>query len=264
MVRNVTASRVDDFFSSSESLEGSSERSSTRSVFEARGSLEGDEPEIMQPGVSGGEEGRVSDQVDSEVLLLGREGHEASYNSKEYFRYDMDHMRFIINHVGGNKLNVTRISQIAKEFSISDTVGMRMPLEGEKVSNPNGVSVAFHPAFLEIGARLPFHPYASKVLYDFMLASAQLNPNGWRIMIGMYSLWRNLGFSTLTFREIAHCYIFRPHRLRGDSWWSLACCYKQGGEPLITGLPFSNKEWKKSWFVVTGDWGKDIQLGGRQ
>ncbi|KAL5832753.1 hypothetical protein ACOSQ3_016427 [Xanthoceras sorbifolium] len=48
----------------------------------------------------------------------------------------------------------------------------------------------------------------------------------------------------------------------GDGWWYLASWTKQAGKGLITGLPTSNKEWKKTWFIAT-EWGRELSLGGR-
>ena len=263
MVRKVSAISVRDSDSSSSSSGSSSEGESTRSVFAARDDPVDNEPEVSKPGDErGGGGGELP--VDPESLLPGREGYEAGYNSEEFFRYSMDHSRFAVNHIGVNRMTAIRISQIATEFSIPDSVGMRMPAVGELASNPMGVAVAFHPAFLEIGARLPLHPYIRRVLRECSVAPAQLNPNAWRVVIGMFALWRRLGFPEPTLREIRHCYSFRPHRAGGDGWWALASFDKQGGEPLITGLPTSNKEWKKSWFVAAGDWGKDLHFGGRR
>ena len=36
------------------------------------------------------------------------------------------------------------------------------------------------------------------ILQEFMIALAQLNPNGWRVVIEMYVLWRSMGFSAST------------------------------------------------------------------
>ncbi|TXG48245.1 hypothetical protein EZV62_027539 [Acer yangbiense] len=83
------------------------------------------------------------------------------------------------------------------------------------------------------------------VLREIGIAPAQLNPNAWRIVIGMFALWRSMKFSAPKFTKIGHCYIIYSNKSRGDGWWALACYYKQEGEPLITGLPSSNKEWKK-------------------
>ncbi|KAI9180527.1 hypothetical protein LWI28_005727 [Acer negundo] len=68
----------------------------------------------------------------------------------------------------------------------------------------------------------------------------------------MYALGRSMRFPALTLWEIAQCYSFRSHRSGGDGWWALACCDKQEGKSLITKLPSSNKEWKKSWFMAAG------------
>ncbi|KAI9161556.1 hypothetical protein LWI28_018621 [Acer negundo] len=80
----------------------------------------------------------------------------------------------------------------------------------------------------------------------------------------MFSLWRNMTFPAPTFAEIGHCYSLCFHKSGGDGWWALTCCDKQDGEPLITGLSSSNKKWKKIWFVMESDYGKDLRLGGRR
>ncbi|KAL5785917.1 hypothetical protein ACOSQ2_008309 [Xanthoceras sorbifolium] len=35
------------------------------------------------------------------------------------------------------------------------------------------------------------------------------------------------------------------------------------GHSLITRLPSSNKEWKKTWFVATTEWGRELTIGGK-
>ncbi|KAI9200808.1 hypothetical protein LWI28_013443 [Acer negundo] len=202
MIRKVRASREEESPSPSKFSESSSKVNSLRSAFEARDSQEGDllvdegedteslfterrspeggDPEVDQPV----HEGVLPNVVDPEALLPGREGYEVRFNSEEYFRHKMYHMRFAINQ-------------------------------------------------------------------EFTIALTQLNPNGWRVVIGMYALWRGLGFPALTVREIRHCYSFRSHRTGGDGKWSLASYDKQLGELLITELPSSNKEWKKSCVVRT-------------
>ncbi|KAI9180839.1 hypothetical protein LWI28_008645 [Acer negundo] len=79
----------------------------------------------------------------------------------------------------------------------------------------------------------------------------------------MFSLWRSVKFLDPTFTEIGHCYRLYSHKSGGDGWWVFSCCDKRDVEPLIIDLPSSNKEWKKTWFVARGNWGKDLQLCGR-
>ncbi|KAK2662178.1 hypothetical protein Ddye_000752 [Dipteronia dyeriana] len=83
----------------------------------------------------------------------------------------------------------TRIGQIMVELSVLNSVDMRLSAVGELPSNPNRSSVAFHLAFLEVGARLPLQPYIQRVLHEIGVAPAQLNPNVWRIIIRMHALW---------------------------------------------------------------------------
>ena len=226
---------------------------STGSIFGGPGGSEAENPEVEQvrPDVGG----TAAEPGPGELW----EG----YNSEEFVRDEMDHMRFAINQEKENKIDEKKLTSLASEFSIPRSVGLRLPIGGEKASNPEGASAIFHPAFLEIGIRLPLHPFVRRVLREIGVAPGQLNPNAWRIVIGMYSLWRSMEFPKPTFAEIGHCYRLYSHRSVGDGWWALACCDKRDGEPLITGLPSSNKEWKKTWFVTGGNWGKNLRLGGR-
>ncbi|KAK3205048.1 hypothetical protein Dsin_019094 [Dipteronia sinensis] len=89
----------------------------------------------------------------------------------------MNHSRFAINHVMKNRMTETKIIQIEEEFSIPKSVGIKLPTMRELVSNPTGVTLAFHLAFLEIDARLSLQLYIRKVLWEIRIASAQLNLN---------------------------------------------------------------------------------------
>ncbi|TXG64453.1 hypothetical protein EZV62_011447 [Acer yangbiense] len=65
----------------------------------------------------------------------------------------------------------------SEDFVREEIDHTRIPKEEERASNPKGKSVAFHPAFLEIGARLPLQTYIRRVLREIGIAPAQLNPN---------------------------------------------------------------------------------------
>ena len=248
--RGVSSSESD----SSESTSGRvSAGSSTRSAFGDTDHSDAGSPEVQQ----------LARNTQAGSSRSGIVGCIAGYDSEESVRDKIHHTRFSINHMEENRIDMAKLHKLATEFSIPRTVGLRIPKEGERASNPEGTSVAFHPAFLEIGARLPLQPYLRRVLREIGIAPAQLNPNGWRVLIGMYSLWKGMKYPPPTFAEIGHCYSLYSHKSGGDGWWALASRDKQGGEPLITGLPSSNKEWKKTWFVAGGNWGKDLRLGGK-
>ena len=141
--------------------------SSTRSAFGDADMQDAGSPEVQQI-----HEGAQESGAGPRTIEL-REG----YNSEELVRGEIDHSRFAINHLRENKVDARKLSRLATEFSIPRTVGMRVPRDGEKASNPEGTSVAFHPAFLEIGARLPLQQYIRRVLREIGIAPAQLNPN---------------------------------------------------------------------------------------
>ncbi|KAI9162395.1 hypothetical protein LWI28_026850 [Acer negundo] len=46
----------------------------------------------------------------------------------------------------------------------------------------------------------------------------------------------------------------KVEQVRQDIREALACRDKQDDKPLITRLPSSNNEWKKTWFVAEGNW----------
>ncbi|KAI9185940.1 hypothetical protein LWI28_012179 [Acer negundo] len=145
MVRKVgTSSSI----GSSSSKYGSKELTSSRySTGSSTMSAFGDEdvPKTSSPGF---------EQVRQDILGLaaGPGSGECweGYNSEDFFRGKIDHSRFTINDVRENKINKAKLVKIATEFLIPKSVGIRIPREGEWMSNPEGTLMAFHPAFLEI------------------------------------------------------------------------------------------------------------------
>ncbi|KAL5835926.1 hypothetical protein ACOSQ4_015423 [Xanthoceras sorbifolium] len=209
------------------------------------GSSESGSSESPIPGGSGAVE---SEQArDSECSLRSESslpsGITRRYNFEDYYRGQLQFDRFAINHVPKNLINHSKLVLYREEFSIPPEVGLRIPNEGERATDLEPGSAAFHPSFMELGVRLPLQPYLRRFLRDILLAPAQISPNGWRVLIGMWSLRKVLGIETdHSFAEIQHCYKLAPHTHGSDGWWYLASWTKQAGEGLITGLPTSNKE----------------------
>ncbi|KAL5855491.1 hypothetical protein ACOSQ4_005293 [Xanthoceras sorbifolium] len=110
------------------------------------------------------------------------------YNSEDYYRRQLQFDRFAINHVPKNLINHSKLVLYKEEFSIPLEVGLRIPNEWERATDPELGSAAIHPAFMELGVMLPLQPYLRRFLRDIGLAPAQISPNGWRVLIGMWSL----------------------------------------------------------------------------
>ncbi|KAL5816874.1 hypothetical protein ACOSQ3_025252 [Xanthoceras sorbifolium] len=242
--------------SSSNSSEGSTSGSSSKSASSESKSIgSGDNPieSGNHPRSAGGPESSLPPGI-----IQG-------YNSEDYHRTNLEFSRFAVNRIRENRINNSRLSIYREEFSIPSDVGLRIPNMGEQVSNPEPGCVAIHPAFLEIGMCLPLQPYVRRFLREVGLAPAQLSPNSWRILIGMWCLWRLNGIDTdPTLSEIKHCYKLVGHARGGDGWWHLSSWSRLSGHSLIIGQPSSNKEWKKTWFVATTGWGRELTIGGRE
>ena len=63
---------------------------------------------------------------------------------------------------------------------------------------------------LSCGVTLPLQGFIARFLVDVGLSPAQLAPNSYRILIGMWALWSLNGYEAPTPREIRHFYSLRP------------------------------------------------------
>ncbi|KAL5809889.1 hypothetical protein ACOSQ3_026588 [Xanthoceras sorbifolium] len=96
------------------------------------------------------------------------------YNSEDYYRGKLQFDRFAINHVLNNLINHSKLVLYKEEFSIPLEVGLRLQKKEERATDPEPGSAAIHPAFLELGVRLPLRRF----LRDIGLAPTQISPNG--------------------------------------------------------------------------------------
>ncbi|KAI9194240.1 hypothetical protein LWI28_004357 [Acer negundo] len=92
------------------------------------------------------------------------------YNSEEFIRNEIYHMRFAINHVREKKVDKAKLRRITTDFLITESVELRIPKDGGQASNPESDSMAFHLTFLEIGTRLLLQPYIRRVLMEIVIA----------------------------------------------------------------------------------------------
>ncbi|KAL5793780.1 hypothetical protein ACOSP7_002374 [Xanthoceras sorbifolium] len=221
--------------SSSSSSEASASESSSGSSSESRYGMSGDN--LVESGgnpIGSGDSTRSEHSSESSISL----GIIRGYNSEDYHREKLDFTRFAVNHIRENRINNTRLVAFREEFSIPPEVKLRIPNMGEQISNPEPRCVAIHPAFLEIRMCLPLQPYVKR-----FLRKVDIDP---------------------TLYEIKHCYKLVGHARDSDGWWYLASWSKLTSHSLIIGLPTSNKEWKKTWFVATTRWGRELTIGGQE
>ena len=63
---------------------------------------------------------------------------------------------------------------------------------------------------LSCGVTLPLQGFIARFLADARLSPAQLAPNSYRILMGMWVLWSLNGYEAPSPREIRHFYSLRP------------------------------------------------------
>ena len=105
-----------------------------------------------------------------------------------------------------NSLTWVGVEILQIMYQIPRSIEMNL-LESDLISEPPASCVGFTKAMLKVGVSLPLAPYIRKLLHSFGLAPAQLVPTAWRVIIGMWAVWRKLGFSDPS--VIKFQYLFR-------------------------------------------------------
>ena len=87
---------------------------------------------------------------------------------------------------------MTTVEDIVKLRTVYDILdGIPLRIIGKKdtpCQPPRGYVILFLESF-KFGMRLPLQPYFFQMLSGLHLAPSQLNPNGWRVLSGMFILW---------------------------------------------------------------------------
>ncbi|KAL2499538.1 Uncharacterized protein Adt_25088 [Abeliophyllum distichum] len=102
--------------------------------------------------------------------------------------------------------------------------------------------------------RLPVHPMLRRILRAYDLAPTQVAPNGWSQMVGGMYLWFRHSFGMeMPLHVFQTIYQPRKKGREEEVGWCYFCPWGPH-KPLVTGCPSSIKQWKESWFWVSGNW----------
>ena len=74
-------------------------------------------------------------------------------------------------------------------FQLPDETRIRLPCSSEKACAFNLREVCFYEAAFLSGLRFPVHPFVMELLHHLGIATGQLMPNSWRIVISCMEIW---------------------------------------------------------------------------
>ena len=107
--------------------------------------------------------------------------------------------------------------------------------------------VCFFEVAFDNGLRFPLHPFIKRVLQHFNICLSQLAPNGWGILIGLLTFFRDRGLGVPSVALLLH--LFSPK----DTTEGFIYFSQRSGAPLvISDLPSSHRSWKGHFFFVSG------------
>ena len=79
------------------------------------------------------------------------------------------------------------------EYVIPMDIEVRVPSESERADRPQDGWFAFYKLFFKVGLHLPIPELARQILLHYNLASAQLMPKAWLVVMCCVMLGENVG-----------------------------------------------------------------------
>ncbi|KAL2524441.1 Plus3 domain-containing protein [Abeliophyllum distichum] len=157
------------------------------------------------------------------------------------------------------------LTRMREQYRIPSDVELILPGPNERACFPREGCTALHLNAFVSGLRLPLHPMLRRILRAILPGSDSGFPqmDGVRWWGGMY-LWFRHSFGMEMPLHVFQT-VYQPRKLpkkkgkEEEVGWYYFCPWGSH-KPLVTGCPSSIKQWKESWFWVSGNW----QRGGRR
>ena len=123
-----------------------------------------------------------------------------------------DYLEFVVQHavaMGPSKVDPSYGSTFAERYRPPPGIRIWVPdvLTSYAASMP-GMVCFFEVAF-DNGLRFPLHPFMKRVLQHFNICPSQLTPNGWGILVGLLTSFRDKGLGIPSLALFLH--LFRPN-----------------------------------------------------
>ena len=135
-------------------------------------------------------------------------------------------------------------------FQFLDETRVHFPRKGEKSCSFAHGEVCFYEAMFLCGLRFPVHPFIMDLLHYMNIASGQLMPNSWRIVISCMMIWTIIADrDMITLNEFV--YLYRLKESKDFEYYELVPWDRRSR--LIVDLPLSFHYWKSRYCFVSGD-----------
>ena len=147
-------------------------------------------------------------------------------------------------------LKVDTFNRFRDTFQFPEETKVRLPRKGKKACAFAHGEVCFYEVAFLCGLRFPVHPFIMEFLHHLNIASGQLMPNSWRIVISCMVIWMTIADrDMITLNEFVHLYHLKESKEFGYCelvpWYRKSC--------LVVNLPSSFRYWKSRNFLVSGD-----------
>nr|POF21161.1 hypothetical protein CFP56_06961 [Quercus suber] len=153
-------------------------------------------------------------------------------------------------------LHTPKLKTLVDRYQIPREFNPHLPKEGEWCCSPSS-SLGVYASYFLAGLRFPLNSFCRGLLHRLGIGPNQLNPNGWRTVVAMQVLWREAleGDCPITVDEFLYCY--KPSEIKkstGFYQFSSRGSYYS----LINGRCSSDRLWKKEFFIIFGNWARDL------
>ena len=149
------------------------------------------------------------------------------------------------------------IADIESLYHVPPCVTCRRAEADESACCDSLDEIVLYEGILEAGLRFPIPGYICRVLEYFSLVPGKLAPNGWRVLLAFFALWRLTHGASAPppFEEFLATYTLLENPIPHQGWYRFSP--RAGKGKFITGLTSNNHQWKRKFFFVGGEWASE-------
>ena len=138
--------------------------------------------------------------------------------------------------------------QIKDRFQFLDSVKIRIPSDEERACHSYVDEVCFYEADFVNGLCFLVHPFVRELFSYLHLASAQLVPNSWRILISCMVVWMSTNDGDVIRRD-KFLHFYRLRKSKDPDYYEFKLWNK--ASRLILNYPSSLRNWKPNFFFIS-------------